>query len=82
MKKLMEHSEVLVLILLSLLAFCLCSLMIYDNINTQKINEGLKDELYEAKKEIQELREKNSELDWKLNYDEWDYYLWIINNDT
>lgn len=70
MKKLMEHSEVLVLILLSLLAFCLCSLMIYDNINTQKINEGLKDELYEAKKEIQELREKNSELDWKLNYDE------------
>ena len=82
MKKLMEHSEVLVLILLSLLAFCLCSLMIYDNINTQKINEGLKDELYEAKKEIQELREKNSELDWKLNYDEWDYYLWIINNGT
>lgn len=70
MKKLMEHSEVLVLILLSLLAFCLCSLMIYNNINTQKINEGLKDELYEAKKEIQELREKNSELDWKLNYDE------------
>ena len=70
MKKLIEHSEVLVLILLSLLAFCLCSLMIYDNINTQKINEGLKDELYEAKKEIQELREKNSELDWKLNYDE------------
>lgn len=70
MKKLMEHSEVLVLILLSLLAFCLCSLMIYDDINTQKINEGLKDELYEAKKEIQELREKNSELDWKLNYDE------------
>lgn len=70
MKKLMKHSEVLVLILLSLLAFCLCSLMIYDNINTQKINEGLKDELYEAKKEIQELREKNSELDWKLNYDE------------
>jgi hypothetical protein len=70
MKKLMEHSEVLVLILLSLLVFCLCSLMIYDNINTQKINEGLKDELYEAKKEIQELREKNSELDWKLNYDE------------
>lgn len=70
MKKLMEHNEVLVLILLSLLAFCLCSLMIYDDINTQKINEGLKDELYEAKKEIQELREKNSELDWKLNYDE------------
>lgn len=70
MKKIMEHNEILVLILISLLAFSLCSLMIYDNINTQKINEGLKDELYEAKKEIQELREKNSELDWKLNYDE------------
>lgn len=66
----MEHNEILVLILISLLAFSLCSLMIYDNINTQKINEGLKDELYEAKKEIQELREKNSELDCKLNYDE------------
>lgn len=70
MKKIMEHNEILVFILISLLAFSLCSLMIYDNINTQKINEGLKDELYEAKKEIQELREKNSELDWKLNYDE------------
>lgn len=70
MKKIMEHNEILVLIFISLLAFSLCSLMIYDNINTQKINEGLKDELYEAKKEIQELREKNSELDWKLNYDE------------
>lgn len=70
MKKIMEHNEILVLILISLLAFSLCSLMIYDNINTQKINDGLKDELYEAKKEIQELREKNSELDWKLNYDE------------
>ena len=70
MKKIMEHNEILVLILISLLAFSLCSLMIYDNINTQKINEGLKDELYEAKKEIQELKEKNSELDWKLNYNE------------
>lgn len=62
MKRLMKHSEVLVLILLSLLAFSLCSLMIYDDINTKKINDELKQELYQTKQEVKELREKNLEL--------------------
>ncbi len=70
MKKLMEHSEVLVLILLSLLAFCLCSLMVYDDMNTKKINDELKQELYQTKQEVKELREKNLELDLRLSHNE------------
>jgi len=70
MKKLMEHSEVLVLILLSLLAFCLCSIMLYDNYNTKKINTQLKEELYETKKEVKDLRERNLELDLRLSHNE------------
>lgn len=70
MKKLMELNEVLVFILLSLLAFCLCSLMIYDNYNTKRINTQLKEELYETKKEVKDLRERNLELDLRLSHNE------------
>lgn len=70
MKKLMEHSEVLVLILLSLLAFCLCFIMLYDNYNTKRINTQLKEELYETKKEVKDLRERNLELDLRLSHNE------------
>ena len=70
MKKLMEHNEVLVLILLSLLAFSLCSLMIFDDYNTKKINTQLKEELYATKKQVRDLRERNLELDLRLSHNE------------
>ena len=62
MKKLMENNDILFLILISLLAFSLCSLMVYDDMNTKKINDELKQELYQTKQEVKELREKNLEL--------------------
>ena len=66
MKKLMEHNEVLMVILLSLMAFSLCSLMVYDNYNTHHINEELKTELYKTRKQVQDLKEEKLELDLKL----------------
>ena len=63
MKKLMEHSEILIFILLFLLVFSLCSIMLCDNYNTKKINTQLKEELYETKKQVKDLRKRNLELD-------------------
>lgn len=62
----MKDKKILLLIPLILLTIILMGIILYDNYNTRSINNKLKTDLYNARKEIKKLKEEKLELVLKI----------------